>query len=205
MSDLAKAISDTVENQNEVSEFMNIAAGSTAAGVPETENQLSAAAPAVKPEKRGRGRPRKNKNKHTPKKSFIPSDELKHSVASDGLDNSALDAGKEALSRRNAAIGATAVVQTTGMMLAGQDGKMPQDEFSTMQENFEKYFEAKGISDFPPGIALGLTLSCYYTRILLTEKTRPKVALFFAWVKNKYYAFRKIKRPEPKEAEHAAE
>ncbi|MBS3913741.1 MAG: hypothetical protein KG003_04535 [Bacteroidetes bacterium] len=189
MSDLISAISETINNQNSISDFIN--ASKPAA------NQIN----EPPPEKRGRGRPKgsfKN-NKKSAEKSFIPEGEIKQLIPeAAGNPDLLADINKKAIQRKNAAAGATVLIQTTGMMVSGEDGKMDKDEFSSMQENFDRYFEIKNISDFPPGISLGLSLGAYYVRVLTTEKTRPKISLFFAWVKNKYYSLKKQKnKPSP--------
>lgn len=205
MSDLQNALSDTVNNQNEVSDFLDKAAGGSAAGVPAEKTGAVNTAAAPDAPKKGRGRPpgsktKKKFGKKAPNKSFIPSEELNnHDLQPPAGDLSALEPDAEAVQRKNAAACATVLVQTTGMMVAGDEGKMSGDEFSTIEMNFDRYFEAKGISDFPPGVALAIGLGGYYFRTLTAEKARPKMALFFTWAKSKLFFLKKRKpvSPEP--------
>jgi hypothetical protein len=156
---------------------------------------------AGKPVKRGRGRPRKN---NKPQNSIIPDDLGIPEQGAEESVNPEIDLNKS-LNRKNAAKGATMLVQTSGMIIAGQDALMPQDEFLNVEENFNRYFEAKDISDFPPGISLGLALGGYYVRVLTTEKSRPKIARLFDWVRSKFTSFRKKQPPQPAQGNDGAQ
>ncbi len=185
------AISATVENQNPVSDFIGENTP-TENPTPELHTVQEA------PQKRGRGRPRKDgaaPKASKPQSSFIPDD-----ASGDNPDAPPPAPEAEAVQRRNAALGATALVQTSGMLMAGEGGKMTKDEFSNVAENFDRYFAIKGISDFPPGISLGIALGGYYIRTLTAEKARPRVGLFMAWVRNKIAGLRRKPAAAPVEA-----
>jgi hypothetical protein len=153
--------------------------------------------------KRGRGRPPgTTKKTPQPQKSTVWKglDEVQAAPIPGAVDQPS--AAEDDAQRANAALGATMLIQTTGMMIAGSDGEMKRDEFSNVQQNFDRYFLSKGIKDFPPGISLGLALGGYYIRLAATEAARPKISMFSAWVKIKFNAiFRRqksapIKAPE---------
>lgn len=196
MSELSTVISDTVSDQNEISEFLqNPEIPQEAA--PVAASAETGEAEAASPVKRGRGRP-KGSGKHqksaarkAAQKSFIPPEAMTAEEFSAAPSPDEAAAAAEALQRKNAAAAAAVLIQTTGMMLAGDEGKMQREEFSAVSESFDRFFEVKGINDFPPGISLGLALGGYYVRVLTTEKTRPKLALFFSWVKSKIATLRK--------------
>lgn len=212
MSDLKSAIADTVNNQNEVSDFLNTPPAPQGGAGEEAE------APAAKPlfnlfgskpaepPKRGRGRPA-GTGKHQ-KQSAKP---VQQSTVWTGGAASSSDlpppaalmpeANPEADQRKKAAKGATMLVQNSGMMIAGGEGKMGRDEFSNVEENFDRYFEATGIKDFPPGIALGLALGGYYIRVLTAETARPRVSVAVAWLKSKMTIFRRKAEPSAPETE----
>jgi hypothetical protein len=199
MSDLNAAIASTVNNQNEVSDFVNTPEAAAPSAV--TEGGEASAPPSPisplqkilgikpKPQKRGRGRPpgTGKHQKKTAQQSTVwagaapqtPPPEPGAALSPDMPD-------AQADQRHKAAQGATMLVQTSGMMLAGEEGKMDRDERANVEESFDRYFEAKGISDFPPGIALGLALGGYYVRVLTTEAARPRVSVLMAWAKSKF-------------------
>jgi hypothetical protein len=201
MSALEKAINEVVKDQNPISDFIGAVPSET--GVSEKKEKAIEAAPVSKNSKRGRGRPKGTgkKQKRAAQKSFVP-DDLSSDIPQSAPpgENPPLDAPGVDTQRNNAALGATMLVETSGRLIAGDDGKMSQDEFSNIQQNFDRYFETKGITDFPPGISLGLALGGYYIRTLTTEKSLPKVVLFWAWLKTKL-SFRR-KKQETKQEEN---
>lgn len=168
MSDLQSELDKIVSDQNEVSEQFLV--------VDKQKKPVIA-------QKRKRGRPRKQKPVET--QSHLGFDPAQENIAADQAQEAA-EAQKILLQRANAAKGAALMVQTSGMIIAGDDGRMQPDEFSNVEENFNRYFEAKQIDDFPPGISLGLALGGYYVRILTIDKTRPKVARVFDWFLSKF-------------------
>lgn len=201
MSDLEKIIETTVNDQHPVSEQFQVtettAADASASSLNGTGEVSAPPASAAAPQKRGRGRPKgKGKAKERQEaRSFVP-DEVLHQATQQNAQEPPQMPDAVALQRRNAAAGATVLVQTSGMLIAGEDGKMNRDEFSNVHENFDKFFEAKGISDFPPSIALGIALGGYYIRVMLAEKSRPKIALFSAWIKTKFSFFSRKTTPQ---------
>lgn len=202
MSALEKAISEVVTDQNEISDFIGAVPTETGVSEKQQEKAKTEAAPVSKNSKRGRGRPKGTgkKQKRAAQKSFVPDDFTSDipDAAAPGEIPPLEDAGND-IQRNNAALGATMLVETSGRLIAGDDGKMSPDEFSNIQHNFDRYFETKGITDFPPGISLGLALGGYYIRTLTTEKSLPKVVLFWTWLKTKL-TFRR-KKTETKQEE----
>lgn len=201
MTDLSRIISETVSDQNPVSDFIDVRTEQSPATA---ENDLGQSGAVLEQngtpnsKKKKRGRPPKKKK--SAQKSFIPELELKDPEQPQAAPLEQGEIDVLALQRKNAATGATALIQTTGMIVAGADGKMSKDEFENMRENFDKYFEVKGISDFPPGISLGLSIGCYYVRTMTTKEATPKIALAWSWIKLKISNFRnknpKKYRPE---------
>lgn len=192
MADLSNAISEITGDQNEVSEFISTT----------PENPAQAQDAPDTQEKRPRGRPKgsgKNQKaaavKKPVQKSFIPDTPQPTQDAAQGatVNPEQAEAAKSAADRDKAAYGATKLVETSGLMLAAEDGKMDKQEFSSVKECFYDYFEQKGIVDFPPGISLGLALGGYYARVLTAEKSRPKIAGLVYWFKSKMSFLRKQK------------
>lgn len=203
MSELQKAISETIEDQHPVSDFIvkDIAAESEGAeGVP--QQKPNEATPA--PTKRKAGRPKgSTKKKPAKQKSRVWTGEGEAAVSAPAEEPEAR-AEAEAVSRAAAAAGATQVIQISGMMLAGEDGKMAAQEFSSVQQSFDAYFLSKGISDFPPGIALGLSLGGYYIRVISTEAAKPRVYALGVWIKHKLGGlFKKKQKPLQAEKENS--
>jgi len=68
------------------------------------------------------------------------------------------------------------------------------DERGTMEKAFADYFESQGINDFPPGIALTLTILAYAGPRFTMPKTKSRMEKISDWVKAKFFG----KKPEPK-------
>lgn len=184
MTELNAALTDIVSNKSDVSDFVLTPPPAETNNPPPAENE--------QPEKRGRGRPKGSSTKKPERnKSRISTAATDDAPAAAEIGEIQPEINIEAENRKNAALGATNLIQTSGMLIAGRDGKMSPEEFETVEDGFNRYFEAKGISDFPPGIALGLALGAYYVRTLTTEKAAPKVFGFFFWIKSKFSALKK--------------
>jgi hypothetical protein len=84
---------------------------------------------------------------------------------------------------RPAAIAATNVFIVTGMSLFGDEWKPNRDlnEPEAVVTAFENYFEAKGITDFPPGAALVMALGAYALVRLQQPKTLSKLERLALW------------------------
>jgi len=193
---LENALSATVENQNDISEFLNTPPQKDHAA---SEADIAAQHPPVT-EKRPRGRPpgtgkhqkaAKRVAKRAPEQSYIPEGEI-HQNAPEASQSAST---AEDVQRGNAALAAVGLIETSGYMIAEEGARMTPGERENMHENFERYFAAKGISDFPPGVALALCVGGYYFRVMATERARPRVALAWAWVKAKFSGLRR--KPAP--------
>lgn len=194
MSSLDQILDDTVENKNFAQDHIKAQLDPQE---PKKENIVTRLI------KRKRGRPKGTGKKPAAAiKSTVPPEILeKYSKTFENKNQAGQYVGQEPVSdinavkrRTDAAKGATMLIQTSGMIVAGEEGKMQPDEFAHIEENFNRYFELKGIADFPPGIALGLSLGMYYMRTLTAEKSRPKVGLVMAWVKSRLSFFKKKKK-----------
>ncbi len=88
--------------------------------------------------------------------------------------------------RRHTANFCVGVIEQTGGMLAGEVARMSDLEKEGLAANFERYLEAKNIADLPPGVALALGLSGYYSRIIVAPTAQPKIEKFAMWMRNKF-------------------
>lgn len=190
MSEVNKELAAIVADQSEVSDQFKIGAENPENPAAETP------APDAKPVKRGRGRPKGSTKPKAQAAPYVATEsDLAMPEAVDGLMG-ADDTTTADMRRKQAAQAATALVQTTGMIVAGDDGKMSKPEFMATSEAFDGYFAVKGIEDFPPGIALGMALGSYYVRVLTTPQAAPKAAMAWAWIKSKATFWRR-KKPAP--------
>lgn len=129
-------------------------------------------APVNEPKKRGRPAGSKTAQKPGMKSTVSPSVQpIMHDP--------------DAEARMVASNAAAHFVQVSGLMLAGSDGMYAGDEQKVITISFDQYFAAKGIKDFPPGVALALGLSGYYMRIFATPPAQGKIKLGWQWAKNK--------------------
>lgn len=64
---------------------------------------------------------------------------------------------------------------------------------------FADYFEAKGVEDFPPGVALTMAVLSYAAPRFQQPKTKTRFGLFKAWLKNKFVRNKKIDNLKTKE------
>lgn len=76
------------------------------------------------------------------------------------------------------------------------------NEHENLRRAFADYFEAKGISDFPPGVGLSIAVSGYMVpRFAGGKETRSRVAKVRDWFKGKFANIRKRKE-DKKDAAH---
>jgi hypothetical protein len=71
-----------------------------------------------------------------------------------------------------------------GVMSFGEEWQPEKDEALAVKEAYRNYFDAKGITDFPPGVALAITLGAYALPRLRHENTKSKLSRFVSGVKN---------------------
>lgn len=85
-----------------------------------------------------------------------------------------------------AACAATGIFVQTGVALFGdewQPEELPHaNEEAIMCGAFTKYFEAKGVSDIPPGAALAIALVSYSARRFSKPKTKTQLAKMKDWL-----------------------
>lgn len=150
------------------------AAGSEAAG----RSPNSPAAPAmfsqlpnnninIKPETRGRKKAPRDANG-----KIIRDNEPKQKPVVEGLgktvnhEQAAIDPAAEV---------AVMIVNVSGQMLAGAEGRMTQDEALLAKGGFVAYFKARGVSNVPPWVVLAGALTPYYMRVFNEKPARSKI------------------------------
>lgn len=69
--------------------------------------------------------------------------------------------------------------------LFGDEWKPQEGELENLERAFERYYVAKGITEFPPGIGLALALSAYTLPRLTQPETKTKLQKLGLWVKEK--------------------
>jgi hypothetical protein len=84
------------------------------------------------------------------------------------------------------------------------DPNIGRNEPQEMEAAFISYFKAKGITDFPPGVVLALTIFAYAAPRFVQPKTKTRLQMIGLWIKSKIP--RRKMRPEnspemPKEKE----
>jgi len=74
-----------------------------------------------------------------------------------------------------------------GMMTLGEDFK-PDDaaEMDSLCEAFQAYCDAKGIDDFPPGVALVLACGMYAAKRLPKPTVQARMAGIIGWVRERF-------------------
>lgn len=91
-----------------------------------------------------------------------------------------------------AARSATETIFILGQMIGGEewqpiiDSETGYNEPATIQASFRQYFLAKGITDFPPGVALSIALACYALPRLRKPQTQNRLMKFVGWIKSKF-------------------
>ncbi len=69
------------------------------------------------------------------------------------------------------------------------------DEHGNLRRAFGDYFEAKGISDFPPGIALSIAVSGYILpRIAAGKETKTRLAKAKFWITDKFNGMKRKRK-----------
>jgi hypothetical protein len=106
-----------------------------------------------------------------------------------------------------AACAATAIYIQTGVALFGDEWQPEQLPHASEEEvlihSFDRYFQAKGVYDIPPGFALAIGLGSYAARRLSKPKTRTRFEQFKDWAVGKFYTY-KSKRNK-KDASHSGD
>lgn len=89
------------------------------------------------------------------------------------------------VSARAAGIAAAGAVLMIGVAVGGEEWqprKDPIDEREMLTGAFGDYFVAKGVTDFPPGVALFLALSMYAAPRFTMPQTRTRMQRFKDWI-----------------------
>lgn len=76
----------------------------------------------------------------------------------------------------------------TGVIIFGNEW-FPDPEISEADQlefAFKAYFEAKGVIDIPPGVALAMALSGYAAKRLYMPKTQSKLSYAIGWLKGRF-------------------
>jgi hypothetical protein len=135
----------------------------------------------VKPETRGRKKKPRDANG-----KIIQDGEAKPKPAVEGLgktvhhETAAIDPAAEV---------AVMMVNVSGQMLAGAEGKMTQDEAMLAKGGFVAYFKAKGVSNVPPWVVLAGALAPYYMRVFNEKPARSKIKTL---AEKAYFGFSRI-------------
>ncbi len=83
---------------------------------------------------------------------------------------------------------AAAIYIQTGVIVFGPewlpDPKAMEQE--QLEYAFKMYFEAKGITDIPPGVALAITCAAYAAKRLYQPVTQSRVAYMIGWIRGKF-------------------
>lgn len=88
------------------------------------------------------------------------------------------------------------IIVTIGKSLGGQEWEpiyivdektkeVKVDEYRDLCDKFSKYYEQKGIQDFPPGVALSIAMLAYVGPRLFQPHTQSKLSKVKMWFKNK--------------------
>jgi hypothetical protein len=95
---------------------------------------------------------------------------------------------------------ATHLTILTGIMIGGTDfqpmknpmvGGMDDAEF--LNKAYTDYFQAKGVTDIPPGVALTAALMCYVAPRFRLPETQSRTKKFALWISEKWAKFRNRK------------
>lgn len=96
---------------------------------------------------------------------------------------------------RNAGIAAAEILFRTAVMFGGDDwhpiknDEKQIDERRDMQNAFAFYCEQKGVTDFPPGVLLAITISSYALPRFTMPETQKRTGKFVSWIRNCAYKF----------------
>lgn len=83
---------------------------------------------------------------------------------------------------RAAGAAAAGSIFMLGRALGGEDWAPTSDEVTLQSEAWSNYFMAKGIYDFPPGLALFIAVSGYAAPRFFTPKTQERVGTIKHWL-----------------------
>jgi len=78
-----------------------------------------------------------------------------------------------------------------GQLLGGEEwapiknAEYGLDETKQMETAWIEYYKAKGVTDFPPGVILLMTLGAYAAPRFALPKTKSRLQVAVSWVKNK--------------------
>lgn len=125
--------------------------------------------------KNGRWRERRKKENGEPKSV----------VAKPGSATPANPNAVDETSARAAGAAAAGSIFMLGMMLGGEEWAPitePINERANMERAFGDYFVAKGVTDFPPGMALTVALIGYAAPRFTMPKTRKRASSVREWV-----------------------
>jgi len=130
----------------------------------------------------------------------------KVSVTNKQLELQKADADAKAAARAAGQLAADMFIGSATMMLgsewapiggSGQQEPIQFDEHSNMRRAFADYFEARGINDFPPGIALSIAITSYaMPRLVAGEETKGKLSRAKDWLASKWLAMRSKRKPK---------
>lgn len=116
------------------------------------------------------------------------------------------DSGQNAGSRE-AAFAVVSTIEQVGMILAGDEWRMLADPAIGLDEKrqgidaWTYYFDAKGVTDFPPGVALAIWAISYALPRFTMPKTKSRMERVGNWLKIKILSRRNKKQPEDKGGE----
>lgn len=100
---------------------------------------------------------------------------------------------------RGAAIATVEMIEKLGMMLASDEfayiknDQYGLDERASGYDVFEQYYRAKGIGDFPPGIAVAVWVISYIMPRFTMPKTKSRFGDIKLWIKAKL--FDRVRKP----------
>lgn len=120
------------------------------------------------------------------------------------------EAADDGAQAREAGRNAADALIMLGMTLGGpewepvRDKRQGIDERGNLREAWGQYFEAKGVSDIPPGVALAIaTLGYAAPRLVQGPTTKSRLQRAGLWLKGKLGAFRKRKGKKGEQADQA--
>jgi hypothetical protein len=97
---------------------------------------------------------------------------------------------------RAAAVSAVGGIQALGIMVMGKEWKYARDERTGTDEElggieaFTKYFEARGVVDIPPGVAVAIWSMAYAIPRFTQPQTQTRAQLAYAWLRHKWSSIR---------------
>jgi len=125
----------------------------------------------------------------------------KVSMTNAGLQEQQQTAENKAAARAAGQLAADMLVGSAVTMLgdewipvgtSGDQEPIKFDEHANLRRAFGDYFEAKGIHDFPPGIALSIAMTSYIMpRVAAGPETKTKLAKAKIWLVEKFNSIKK--------------